>query len=92
MRVVGEGGESGRGTRSGRCASVRGERETAMRSCRGGVSCRGGAARRGGAPCRGDARRGGARRAEAAATTEEERREAVIWGKRLSADLEGDGS
>jgi hypothetical protein len=30
------------------------------------------------------------RRGEAAAMTEEERREAVIWGKQLSADLEGD--
>jgi hypothetical protein len=81
---VGEGGESERGAGSGRCASVRGARETAMHTCWGGVSSRGGAARRG------DARWGGARRGEAAATTEEERREAAIWGKWLSADLEGD--
>jgi hypothetical protein len=47
---------------------------------------------RGGAPRRGDAHRGGARSGEAAATTEEERREAAIWRKRLSADLEGDGA
>jgi hypothetical protein len=87
---VGEGGESGRGAGSGRCASVRGERETAMHECWGGVSRRGGAVRRGGALRRGDARWGGARRGEAATTTEEERREAAIWGKRLSADLEGD--
>jgi hypothetical protein len=51
--------------------------------------CRGGATHRGGALRRGDARRGGAQRGEAAATTEEERREALIWGERLSADLEG---
>jgi hypothetical protein len=87
---VGEGGESGRGAGSGRCASMRGARETVMRSCRGGALRRGGAARRGGVPCWGDARRGGARRGEAAAATEEERRDAAIWGKRLSADLEGD--
>jgi hypothetical protein len=55
-------------------------------------ACRGGAARRGGAPRWGDARRGGVLRGEAAETTEEERREAAIWGKRLSAHLEGDGA
>jgi hypothetical protein len=56
-------------------------------------ACRGGAARRRGASRHGWARRGRARQGETAATTtEEERREAAIWGKWLSADLEGDGA
>jgi hypothetical protein len=61
MRIVGEGGESGRrcasgrGAASGRCVSVRGgrrrgrarqRRERTRHVCRGGASRRGGAARR----------------------------------------------
>jgi hypothetical protein len=96
---------SGRDTASGRCASMRGrrqrdrarrQRDTTMHACQGGVSLRGGAARRRraarrrGASRRGGARRGGARRGVVAAmTTEEERRDVAISGKRLSVVLEG---
>jgi hypothetical protein len=94
--VAGGGGELGRGATSGRCSTsgtemrvseggrrhgrARRRREMALRACRGG------AAHQERGACRGWTRRG-----EAAATmTEEEERR--FGGKRLSADLEGDGA
>jgi hypothetical protein len=130
MRIVGEGGELGRGAASGRCASVRGGRRrcacvgegrhvgeewhvgegrhvgrcalvragdgNAHVSGRGVASGRSGTSEKGGTSERslssGRGASGRVRKGEAAATTEEERREAAIWGKQLSADLQGDGA